>query len=137
MFLLSGETPYLCIDILIIKVMKTIEELKKEQAETKSKLVDVIETINSEEYYTLTPSEKGLIAQQRVGLEIYLDSLTKQLYDKDGCLFDVSNTMWPLLMSSMLTSPLSTPLNTDALKKDLSEKDFEIKEETDESGHDD
>lgn len=117
--------------------MKTIEELKKEQAETKSKLVDVIEVINSEEYYTLTPSEKGLIAQQRVGLEIYLGSLTKQLYDKDGCLFDASNAMWPLLMSSMFTNPLSTPSSTDTLKNDLSEKDFEIKEETDEPEHDD
>ena len=114
--------------------MKDIESLKKEQYDAKAKLHEIIELINGEEYYILTPSEKSLIAQQRVGLEIYLGSLTKQLYDKDGCSFDASSAMWPLLMSSMFTSPFGSSTGLESLKKQLDEKDFEVKEESDESG---
>lgn len=111
--------------------MKDIESLKREQAETKSKLVDVIELINSEEYYGLTPSEKSIIAQQRLGLEIYLGSLTKQVYDKDNCSFDASTAMWPLLMSSIFTGPsgFGSSSSLDPLKKQLDENDFKTKEE--------
>jgi hypothetical protein len=114
--------------------MKNIESLKKEQYDAKAKLHEIIELINGEEYYALTPSEKSLMAQERIGLEIYLGSLTKQLYDKDGCSFDASSAMWPLLMSSMFTSPFGSSSSLESLKKQLDEKDFEVKEESDESG---
>jgi hypothetical protein len=114
--------------------MKDIESLKKEQYDAKAKLHEIIELINGEEYYILTPSEKSLIAQQRVGLEIYLGSLTKQLYDKEGSTFDASSAMWPLLMSSMFTSPFGSTSGLESLKKQLDEKDFEEKEESDEPG---
>jgi hypothetical protein len=116
--------------------MKDIESLKKEQYDAKAKLHEIIELINGEEYYILTPSEKSLIAQQRVGLEIYLGSLTKQLYDKDGCSFDASSAMWPLLMSNMFTSSsgFGPSSSLESLKKQLEEEDFEVKKEYDESG---
>lgn len=116
--------------------MKDIEALKKEQAETKSKLVELVEFINSEEYYTLSPSEKSIIGQRRIALEMYLNSLTKEIYDKEGSTFDVSSAMWPLLMSNMFTSSSSfgSSSGLEYLKKQLEEKDFEVKEESDETG---
>jgi hypothetical protein len=115
--------------------MKDIESLKKEQYDAKAKLHEIIELVNNEEYYTLTPSEKSLIAQQRVGLEVYLSSLTKQIYDRDSCSFDASSSMWPLLMSTMFTSPFGSSSSTlDFLKKQLDENDFKIEEESDEAG---
>lgn len=113
--------------------MKTVEELKKEQAEIKERLVGVIELINSVEYYSLSPSEKNLIGQQRVGLEIYLNALTKSIYDKEGCTFDTSSAMWPLLMSSMFSNSWSSNSSIDSLKRVLDEKDFDVKPESDES----
>ena len=115
--------------------MKDIELLKKEQYDAKAKLHEIIELINGEEYYTLTPSEKSLIAQQRIGLEVYLNSLTKQIYDKDNCSFDASTAMWPMLLSSMfIGSNGFGSSNIDALKKQLDENDFKVEEESDESG---
>ena len=110
--------------------MKDIESLKKEQAETKSKLVELVEFINSKEYYTLTPSEKSIIGQRRIALEMYLNSLTKGIYDKDGSSFDISSAMWPLLMSSIFTSSSSfgSSSSIDILKKQLEEDDFKTKE---------
>lgn len=114
--------------------MKNIEELKKEQAETKSKLVELVEFVNSEEYYTLTPSEKNIIGQRRIALEMYLNSLTKGIYDKDNSTLDLGSAMWPILMTSMFTGPssFSPSSKADDLKKLLDEKDFEVKEEKDE-----
>ena len=115
--------------------MKDIESLKKEQYDAKAKLHEIIELINSGEYYTLTSSEKSIIAQQRIGLEVYLNSLTKHIYDKDNCSYDVSSSMWPLLMSVMFTSPFGSSSSTlDSLKKQLDENDFKVEEESDESG---
>ena len=115
--------------------MKDIESLKKEQYDAKAKLHEIIELINSEEYYALTPSEKSIIAQQRIGLELYLNSLTKQIYDRDNCSYDAGSSMWPLLMSVMFTSPFSSLSPTlDSLKKQLDENDFKVEEESDESG---
>ena len=111
--------------------MKDIESLKREQAETKSKLVDVIEFINSEEYYSLTQSEKNIMGQRRIALEMYLNSLTKGIYDKEGSTFDTSSAMWPLLMSSLFTGlggPVSSSAASD-LKKQLEEDDFKAGEE--------
>ena len=111
--------------------MENIESLKKEQAETKSKLVELVEFINSEEYYTLSPSEKNIISQRRIALEMYLNSLTKGIYDKEGSTFDVSSAMWPLLMSGIFTSSSSfgSSSSIDTLKKQLEEDDFKAKED--------
>ena len=107
--------------------MKTIEELKKEQAETKSKLHELVELINSDEFYDLSQSRKNIIGQRRIALEMYLNSLTKEIYDSEGSTFDMSSTMWPMLMSSIFTSSSSFGSTSGAskLKEELSEKDFE------------
>jgi hypothetical protein len=104
--------------------MKSIEELKKEQHDAKAKLHELIETINSEEYFSLSPKEKGLISQQRAGMEVYLNALTNRVYSKEEYSFDPSSAMWPLLMSSMFTNSSSWGVssNLDSLKKQVDEE---------------
>lgn len=111
--------------------MKTIEELKQEQYDAKAKLHELVEFINSEEYFTLTQSEKNIIGQRRIALEMYVNSLTKNIYDKEGSTFDVSSAMWPLMMGSMFNGSSSgSSSSIDSLKNQLEENDF--KTETDE-----
>lgn len=107
--------------------MKTIEELKKEQYEAKAKLHELVELINSDEFYGLSQSRKNIIGQRRIALEMYLNSLTKEIYDSEGCTFDMSSTIWPLLMSGIFSSSNSFGSTSEAyrLKEELSEKDFE------------
>jgi len=102
--------------------MKSIDELKQEQYDLKAKLHEVIELVNSEEFYSLTPREKTLITQQRAGMEMYLNSLTKRVYGSDEP-FGNMDTMWLSLLMGMISTPWATPTSN------LSEKDFEKKEE--------
>ena len=112
--------------------MESLEQLKKEQYDAKAKLHELLETINSEEYYTLTPSERNLINQRRMALEMYVNALSRSVYDHDSYSFDASGALWPLLMSGVFSNMNTMPSSVDTLKKALDEKDFE-----DESGHDD
>lgn len=107
--------------------MKTIEELKQEQYDAKAKLHELVEFINSEEYYALSQSEKNIIGQRRMALEMYLNSLTRNIYDKEGSTFDLNSAMLPLLMGSMFSgsSSFGSP-SIDSLKKQLDENDFKI-----------
>ena len=110
--------------------MKTIKELKEEQYDAKAKLHELIEFTNSEEFYTLTQSEKNLIGQRRIAIEMYLNSLTKNIYDKEGSSYDISSAMWPLMMSSMFTSSTFNTSSIDSLKEQLKDN---TKQEEDES----
>ena len=73
--------------------MSTVEELKQEQYELKARLHEVVELINSEEFYVLPVEERGVINQQRVGMELYLSSLTKRIYGQDNT-SDTNNLIW-------------------------------------------
>ena len=111
--------------------MKTIEELKQEQYDLKAKLHEIVELVNGEEYFNLSPREKSLIYQQRAGMEMYLNALTNRIYSKDEYSFDASALMGTMLLSNIFNSSSSsgTPL-----KDNLKESDFEsTKEEEDES----
>jgi hypothetical protein len=113
--------------------MKTIEELKQEQFDAKAKLHELVEFVNSDEYYSLSQSEKNIIGQRRIALEMYLNSLTKNLYDKEGSTFDISSAMWPLLMSSMFTgSSFGSSSGVDYLKNHLEEDESKAVEENNE-----
>ena len=107
--------------------MKTIEKLKKEQYDAKAKLHELVELINSDEFYGLSQSRKNIIGQRRIALEMYLNSLTKEIYDSEGSTFDMSSAIWPMLMSGIFTSSSSFGSTSGAckLKEELSEKDFE------------
>ena len=111
--------------------MKTVEELKQEQYDLKAKLHEVIELTNSKEYFELSPREKGLIGQQRAGMEMYLNALTNRIYSKDDFSFDASSLLWPMMMGSMFSSS-SGFSGTGYLKDQLKVSDFEAKEGEDE-----
>lgn len=100
--------------------MKDLEKLKKEQADLKEKLVKLIDFINSEEYFTLDETEKSLLMSQRVGMEIYLNSLTQQIYGARK--IDTSSSMLPLILMSMFNPFSSSSSSIDTLKEQL-EKD--------------
>ena len=108
--------------------MWNIELLKKEQAETKQKLVDIIKYINGEEYYMLTQSEKTLIGQRRLALEMYLNSLTKSVYNMDDTVADYASSLWLFLMPSLFSSSNSwgTSSSYDSLKTTFSETVSEV-----------
>jgi hypothetical protein len=111
--------------------MKNIEELKKEQSELKEKLHEIVELVNSEEYFKLPDGEKGLINQQRVGMELYLSCLTKRIYGNSSSP-DTSNLIWLSMLYGMFntSSGFGSPSSTEYLKDQLKESDFETKEET-------
>lgn len=106
--------------------MKDLEKLKKEQAELKERLVKLIAFINSEEYYTLEETEKSLLMSQRVGMEVYLNSLTQRIYGARK--LDIGNSMLPLILMSMFNPFSSSPSSVDVLKEQM-EKDLKEKEE--------
>lgn len=111
--------------------MKNIEELKKEQSELKEKLHRIVELVNSEEYFKLPDGEKGLINQQRVGMELYLSCLTKRIYGNSNSP-DTSNLIWLSMLYGMFntSSGFGSPSSTEYLKDQLKESNFETKEET-------
>lgn len=104
--------------------MKDIELLKSEQKELKEKLIEVINFTNSEEYYSLSASEKNLIGQQRAGMEIYLTALTNRIYGNEGNSFGGISTTLPLLLSmfSSYSSPFPSS-SLDDFKKIIAEKE--------------
>lgn len=106
--------------------MKDLEKLKKEQAELKERLVKLIAFINSEEYFTLDETEKSLLMSQRVGMEVYLNSLTQRIYGARK--FDIDNSMLPLILMSMFNPFSSSPSSVDVLKEQM-EKDKKDEEE--------
>jgi hypothetical protein len=79
--------------------MKDISKLKQEQSELKERLHKLVDFINSEEYYSLDAQEKSLLASQRAGMEIYLNSLTQRIYGANDANF--TGNMLPLLLMSM------------------------------------
>lgn len=85
--------------------MKDLDKLKIEQVELKEKLLRLIDYMHSEEYSVLNPTEKGLLASQRAGMEVYLNALTQQIYGANDARMD---TMLPILMMSLLGSPFGS-----------------------------
>lgn len=102
--------------------MTNIEELKKKQPEYKESLQEVIDFINSKEYFDLPQREKNLVSQYRMGLEMSVNALSNLTYG-DMFTFDSGiSMMLPLLMSSM-TNSFGTSSGAEYLKKELEEDD--------------
>lgn len=96
--------------------MKDLEEQKKVQAELKERFVKLIAFINSEEYFTLDETEKSLLMSQRVGMEIYLNSLTQRVYGARK--LDASSSIFPLILMSMF-NPFSPSPSASTLTDQL------------------
>ena len=98
------------------------EKLEKEHAELKERLAELVDFINSKEFFELNDVEKQIVSTQRSGMEIYVSALGLRLWGENAR--DASfPSMLPMLMSTMLiptlssTSSSATYLN-DALQKD-------------------
>lgn len=77
------------------------EKMIEEQKDLKGKLLELIDYMNSEEFFTLSEKEKALLNSQRSGMEMYLNALTNRIYsDKEKA--DFSGNILPLLLLSML-----------------------------------
>lgn len=87
--------------------METKKELKKELSDIKGKLSKLVDFIASEEYYNLSEGERGIINQQRVGMELYQSSLVKRLYGDIEDTKDSSNFIWLSLLFTMFNSPFN------------------------------
>ena len=79
----------------------------------------------------------GLIGQQRTGLEMYVSSLTRQIYGKQD-MPDASGILWLSMLYGIMNTPSGFGLSSGSysLKDELNAKDFEDKSEEDESRHD-
>lgn len=65
-----------------MKIMEQyIENLIKEQAELKEKLLKLMEFINSEKFYELSDNNKQLLKNQKTAMELYLSTLNMRLFD--------------------------------------------------------
>lgn len=96
--------------------MKDLEKLKIEQIELKEKLLRLIDFMHSEEYSTLNSTEKGLLASQRAGMEVYLNALTQRIYGANDARMDM---MLPILMMSLLGSPFGSTSSIPPLPDNL------------------
>lgn len=99
------------------------EKVREEHAQLKERLAELVDFINSEEYYKLSDSEKQLIATQRTGMELYLNALSVRLWGNTQSVSPLSSSLMSLMLSSMFTSsygfPSSTPSGTEVLKKSI------------------
>lgn len=95
--------------------MKNIQKLKTEQTKLKKKLVKLIDFINSEGYYNIEESEKMLLANQRMGMEIYLNSLTQRIYGPNT--FNYSGNILPMMLMSMFSGVGQNTGSADYLKR--------------------
>lgn len=96
------------------------EKLEIEHAQLKERLAELTDFINSKEYYEQSENEKHLIATQRTGMEMYLNSLSLRLWGNDKTGNMSSSSLLPLLMSTMLMPSFSTPSpSVSTLKEDL------------------
>lgn len=55
--------------------------LKAEQNQLKTKLLKLVDFINSEKYYTLSDKDQTLLKSQKIAMELYLSILNARVYD--------------------------------------------------------
>ena len=110
--------------------MKTVEELEKEQYDLKAKLHDVVEFMNSEEYFTMNEARKKMYNNLKAGIEIHLKCLSIMIYeDLDSPITIVPDFGWiGLMMGTFMSSSFNTP----TMSPELKESDFETKQEDNE-----
>lgn len=95
--------------------MENKKQLKKELKDIKSKLAELVDFTTTEEYFKLSEGERGLINQQRVGMELYLSCLTKRVYEQPNNT-DGSNLLWMSMLFGMFNAPFGKTENTKALE---------------------
>lgn len=100
------------------------DKMIEEQKDLKGKLLELIDYMNSEEFFSLSENEKALLNSQRTGMEMYLNALTNRIYGEESK-HDVSGSFFPLLLLGMLSGNMwgsSTPLPTAVPKEAVDEE---------------
>ena len=57
------------------------ERLVNEQEALKEKFVKLVEFINSENFYKLSPNNKQVLKNQKIAMELYLSVLNMRIYE--------------------------------------------------------
>lgn len=89
------------------------EKLEQEHAYVKERLSELTAFINSSEYYALKDSERRIIANQRIGMEMYIGNLSLRLwgniqeYPTDPSM--LYGLLWSTLMASSTPRTYSVP----------------------------
>jgi hypothetical protein len=65
------------------------ERLVKEQVELKEKFVKLVDFINSDEFFKLSPNNKQVLKNQKIVMELYLSVLNMRVYE------DIDNIIVP------------------------------------------
>lgn len=81
--------------------------LVDEKCELKEKLMKLIDFINSEKFYELSPNNKQLLKNQKAVMEVYLNILNTRLYE------DIDNiTVTDIGMLGLFTSVMSNSFSS-------------------------
>lgn len=97
------------------------EKLEQEHAQLKDRLAELVDFINSEEFFRQNDVDKQLIATQRSGMEMYLNALSLRLWGNNTCNPSMSS-MLPLMLSSIMLPSFSSPSPSVAYLKDQFDK---------------
>lgn len=96
-----------------------IENLIKEQAELKEKMLKLMEFINSEKFYELSDNNKQLLKNQKTAMELYLSTLNMRLFE------DIDNIMVPdLSMIQLMGNVFGNTWNKPVIP--ISDKPFNL-----------
>lgn len=86
-----------------------MEDLKKEHAELKSKLINLVDYMNSAEYYQLSDNRKKILYNKKICLEMYLKVLNMQVYEDIDSIF-VPDLGAISMLGSMFSNTFTTSL---------------------------
>lgn len=84
-------------------------KLEFEHIQLKKDLEELVDFINSADYYKLNEHEKQLIATQRCGMEIYMNALSVRLWGNGDTWQGCQSSVLPLLASLLFMPSLNTP----------------------------
>lgn len=99
------------------------EKLEQEHAQLKERLAELVDFINSADYYRQNDVEKQLIATQRSGMEMYLNALSIRLWGNNQIGNPLSSSMIGLLMSSMMLPSVSSSPSSFPMPNNMQESD--------------
>lgn len=90
--------------------MKTVEELKKEQYDLKARLHEVVEFMNSEDYFTLNETRRKMYTNLKIAIEMHLKCLSIMVHENlDDPVVNIPDFSWIGTMMGMLTPSFNIP----------------------------
>ena len=76
------------------------ESILEEHKELKEKYTKLVDYINSDKFFSLSPNSKKIITNQKVLMESYINNLSIILYENIDTIFIPDNSMLGLLFST-------------------------------------